>query len=114
MSIRFNFNAVKATQAAALVLKARGGRCTRIELIKLLYLADREALNQLARPITGDAFVNMDKGPVLSAIFDFVKGNQFNPSWKASIKTEGSRDLVLKADPGDDEFSDKEVQILNG
>ena len=36
------FNEVKATQAAARLLRNRGGRMKYLKLIKLLYLADRE------------------------------------------------------------------------
>ena len=64
------FNEVKATQAAARLLRNRGGRMSYMKLIKLLYLADREALSRWGRPITTDKYVSMDKGPVLSRVLD--------------------------------------------
>jgi uncharacterized phage-associated protein len=43
-----------------------------IKLIKLLYLADREALLRWGRPITTDRHVSMPKGPVVSQIYDLI------------------------------------------
>ena len=45
-----------------------------MKLIKLLYLADREALLRWGRPITFDAYVSMDRGPVLSSVLDLING----------------------------------------
>ena len=41
--------------------------------VKLLYRADRESLIETGSPITGDRFVSMKYGPVLSRILDLVK-----------------------------------------
>ena len=46
------FNEAKATQAAARLLFLRGGTMSYVKLIKLLYLADREALIRWGRPVT--------------------------------------------------------------
>lgn len=66
--MRLRFNDRKATQAAALLLQLRGGKMSYMKLIKLLYLADREALLQWGRPITTDRYVSMNRDPVLSRI----------------------------------------------
>ena len=47
-----------------------------IKLIKLLYLADRVALIETGMPITGDRYVSMKHGPVLSRVLDLVKDEQ--------------------------------------
>ena len=47
------FNQPKATQAAARRLKSRGGRMSYMKLIKLLYLADREALARSSDGLAG-------------------------------------------------------------
>jgi uncharacterized phage-associated protein len=67
------FNEAKATQAAARLLKLRGGSMSYIKLMKLLYLADREALIRWGRPITTDRYVSMDNGPVLSRIYNLIR-----------------------------------------
>src|SRR4051812_9596906 len=56
IKMRISFNEQKATQAAARLLELRGGRISYLKLIKLLYLADREALLQWGRPITTDSY----------------------------------------------------------
>ena len=43
-----------------------------LALMKLLYLADREALIRFGKPITGDRVVSMKHGPVLSRVYDLV------------------------------------------
>ncbi len=43
-----------------------------MKLIKLLYLADREALARWGRPITTDTYVAMKHGPVLSYILNLI------------------------------------------
>jgi uncharacterized phage-associated protein len=70
--MRLLFNVEKATQAAAYLLERRGGRMSYMKLLKLLYLADREALVSLGRPITYDRYVSMDHGPVLSQTYNLI------------------------------------------
>ena len=67
-----HFREDRATQAAARLLKLRGGKMSYLKLLKLLYLADRSALLQLGRPITFDRFVSMPHGPVLSRTYDLI------------------------------------------
>jgi uncharacterized phage-associated protein len=72
--IRLRFNEAKAAQAAARLLKLRGGRMNYLKLIKLMYLADRQALLRWGRPISTDRYVSMDQGPVLSRVYDLING----------------------------------------
>ena len=48
---------------AARLLKLHGAAMPYLKLIKLLYLADRQALLELGRPISCDLFVSMPHGP---------------------------------------------------
>jgi uncharacterized phage-associated protein len=66
------FNVEKATAAAAFFLKLRGGRMSYLKLIKLLYLADREALHRWGFNITTDRYVSMNHGPVVSNIYNLI------------------------------------------
>jgi uncharacterized phage-associated protein len=70
--IKFTFNERKAVQAASRLIQHSGGEMNYLALMKLLYLADREALIRLGRPITGDKVVAMKHGPVLSRVYDLV------------------------------------------
>jgi uncharacterized phage-associated protein len=67
------FDAEKVTEAAALLLTLRGGRMHYIKLLKLLYIADREAFNEWGIPVSNDNYVSMDNGPVLSQTYNLVK-----------------------------------------
>lgn len=115
--IRFQFNEAKTTQAAAFLLKENGGKMNYMKLIKLLYLADREALSRWERPITGDAYVSMPKGPVLSRVLDKINSGR-NPSgvqsyWHQYISSpEGYNIKLLKHEPGFDELSKREKELL--
>ena len=51
--MEFFFDERRAAQAASLLLERRAGRMPYIKLIKLLYLADREALIETGRPDHG-------------------------------------------------------------
>jgi uncharacterized phage-associated protein len=70
--MRGRFREEKATQAAARLLKLRGGRMSYMKLIKLLYLAEREALKRFGAPLTYDSYVSMPYGPVLSGTLDRI------------------------------------------
>lgn len=66
------FDEGKATQAAALFLKLRGGQMSYMKLIKLLYLADRTSLLRFGKPITMDRWYSMKLGPVLSNVLNLI------------------------------------------
>ena len=72
--MEFFFDERRAAQAASLLLaRDEGRRMPYIKLIKMLYLADREALIETGAPITGDRFVSMKFGPVLSRVLNLIK-----------------------------------------
>jgi uncharacterized phage-associated protein len=70
--IKFTFDERKAAQAAARIIQHSGGEMNYLALMKILYLADREALIRFGKPITGDTVVAMKHGPVLSQVYDLV------------------------------------------
>ena len=109
----FRFNIAKTIQASAVLLKAeQTNRMSRLRLLKLLYISDREALTERARPITGDRPVAMDHGPVLTNTYDLIKGEDFLATeWDKYIKREG-RDAVLASDPGVGDLSRYEIAKL--
>lgn len=107
------FCAIKIAQAAAVLLKAEPtNRMGRLRLLKLLYIADREALAERARPITGDKSVAMDHGPVLSQTYDLIKGTDYaSTEWAKYLRTEG-RDVHLIEDPGVGKLTRYEISKL--
>jgi uncharacterized phage-associated protein len=110
------FNEAKATQAAARLLRSRGGTMSYMKLIKLLYLADREALACWGRPITTDNYVSMDKGPVLSHVLDRINEGPApgDPSyWVQHITPSGNYEVTLTDDPSGDLLSEAEDELLD-
>jgi uncharacterized phage-associated protein len=113
--MRLRFNERKATQAAACLLQLRGGKMSYMKLIKLLYLADREALLRWGRPITTDRYVSMNRGPVLSGVLDLATDGEDpnSPSiWANHIGEPANYEVQLKSDAGQDELSEVEIELL--
>jgi len=72
------FDEKKVTEAAAFLLELRGGCMHYIKLLKLLYIADRQAFSEWGLPISNDNYVSMDNGPVLSQTYNLIKdGGRF-------------------------------------
>lgn len=69
------FSERKAAEAAAFLLLKGGGGLELLKLMKLMYLAERESFKKYGESITGDAFVSMQHGPVLSGTYDFAKAH---------------------------------------
>jgi len=110
------FNEAKATQAAARLLTLRGGTMSYVKLIKLLYLADRDALIRWGRPITTDRYVSMDNGPVVSRIYDLIRDepppNSFR-MWRRFISDPEDYEVRLLGDPGSGELSRPEQELID-
>lgn len=114
--MKFTFNPKKSAQAGAYLLKANGGDMEKYLWIKMLYLADRESLQRWEEPITGDTPASLPYGPVLSMIYDLTKGDcpnlrEYWSKFLSDADQETNR-IQLKADPGLDELSKAEVEIL--
>ncbi|MEL6439293.1 MAG: Panacea domain-containing protein [Cyanobacteria bacterium J06621_8] len=115
-SIQFKFHPEKAVQAAALLLKFNGGSIKYLGLLKMLYIADRIALERLEMPITGDCYCSMKYGPVLSKVYDLIKGHHVDnalPLWSKFIAPRQSDYYIsLRQNPGKDELCEEEEEIL--
>lgn len=115
MPLRFRED--RAAQAAARLLRLRGGRMSYMKLLKLLYLADRHALVELGRPITCDLFVSMPKGPVLSRTYNLIL-EEPDPSeppsyWHKFISSPRDFDVTLLGEAPNDQLSTAEEAILD-
>jgi uncharacterized phage-associated protein len=113
--IRFICNEIKTTQDAALFLKLNGGKMNYMKLIKLMYLADREALSRWERPLTGDSYFSMKNGPILSNVLDWISyGERPNEQlfWCQHISNPSRYNISLKKDPGESELSKREIELI--
>ncbi|MDB9491045.1 Panacea domain-containing protein [Dolichospermum circinale CS-534/05] len=116
MPIQFRFHPEKAVEAAAILMKLHGKPIKYLGLLKMLYIADRIALERIEQPITGDHYVSMDYGPVLSGVYDLIKGKPVDdalPLWSEYISPGDKNFFVyLVKDPGNDELCEEEEEIL--
>ena len=111
------FSEERVAQMAAFFLEKRGGRMAYIKLIKLLYLADRAAMGKWGESMSGDCFVSMPQGPVLSQTYDLICGMESSSEagWNHWIQGETNYEVSLKKPVTRDdldELSDAEIEIL--
>ncbi len=107
------FDEAKATQAAARFIALRGGQIHYLKLIKLLYIADREALLRWGIPITTDRYVSMDHGPVVSRIYSMITEERPKPIWEKYISAPmGEYEVKLLAEAPDDKLSRAEEKLI--
>lgn len=114
--IRFTFNEVKATAAAAVLLRQHGDRMPYMKLVKLMYLAEREALRRYGKPIFGDLYFSLPMGPIVSNVLNLIKSENEpfrtgGSHWSSSIDTE-RYDARLRKEPDLGSLSDSEVDLL--
>jgi uncharacterized phage-associated protein len=109
----FRFDQKKTTQAVAFLLKQTENGCANyMRLIKLLYMADRESLKETGRPITGDQFVAMERGPVLSHLLHLIKDESpGSPEWSKFIRRRRYH-IEIVTDPGNSELCRYEIEKL--
>ena len=117
MNFRLDLN--KAIAATAYLIQKAEGRYDVFVLIKTLYYADRKGLVKYGRTITGDKFVSMDKGPVVSNIYDLIKGKQIRghpqalAQWRKFISERESHLLRIKTMPEMGYLSVREMELLD-
>jgi len=95
------YDVAKAAQAAAVLLAMAPDRSMgRLKLMKLLYIADRQAFGQLGSTISHDRLVAMPHGPALSRTLGALQMEDAGPEawsrwvspagWKTHRLTEGA------------------------
>jgi uncharacterized phage-associated protein len=113
--IEFRFHPEKAVEAAAMFLNLHKKKPMKyIGLLKMLYIADRIALDRMEKPITGDRSFSLDFGPVLSSVYDLIKGQKVGnalPLWSKYIAT-SENSVTLLADPSKNHLCQEEEEII--
>jgi len=107
--IRFAYDAEKAGEVAARLVQLSGGSMPLVKLLKLMYLADRNSLIDTGSPITGDAIVAMNMGPVLSKTYNHLKPPADLPF---VARTEGGPVTLAAGVPENGRLSDYEVDLV--
>lgn len=110
----FSFKFHKAVEAVAALLRAEHShRMERLRALKLLYLAERRCLQEVGASITGDRFVAMQFGPVLSETYDLIKGeHRRSGEWGQFFENDGYAFSMVQ-DPGSGHLSRFELRLLN-
>lgn len=114
-------NVKTVAQAIAYLLGKSDEPLTRLKVQKLLYLADRECLDQTGFPITNDSYFHMKFGPVLSHTLNLMSGDSKDEYWDQWVWTEGSNDnnQLICVQAGNynrdtlDHLSDFEIGVLD-
>jgi uncharacterized phage-associated protein len=114
MNIEFKFNLEKAVEAAATLLKLDCKPMGHLALMKMLYISDRVALDELEQAICGGHYVSMRFGPVLSEAYDLIKYKSVKDLylWKKYISPRNGHFVKLLADPGNENLCEAEEDIL--
>ncbi len=111
------FNERKAAQVATWFLRQSGGNMAHLKLIKLIYLAEREAMAKHGMLITGDRFVSMPHGPVPSQTLNLLNGEMQNGTdgWDMWISDKANHQVALRPRENADtldELSSAEIAIF--
>lgn len=92
----------KAIETAAYFLrKNEGWAMDYYDLVKLIYLADREQVRMKGRTITGDDLYSLPWGPIVSHVLDAIQ-EDVSDEWTAHIATDKAlkrSKLVVDAPP---------------
>ena len=115
MGSPLEFDERVATEVAARLLHRAGGKMSYLKLLKLMYLAERASILNRHRPITGDSFAALRKGPILSHVYDLAKKKTGRKGfWAEHISAPTSHDsirLLLKA--GNEHLSQYEKDLID-
>lgn len=84
--------------AAAFVLKSGTTPLTKLKLMKLMYLAERECLAMHGHPMIYDHLVCMPHGPVLSVTLNLINYQDDSHDWRDVLrKPDRSHRVLLQA-----------------
>jgi uncharacterized phage-associated protein len=118
---QFRFSITKASEAVAYLLNLAGGSLKIGQLGKFLYLADRRSLEVSHRPIIGDSYASLPRGPMVCVVYDLSKVDGYDKrrvasaSWQEKWDRHFSRGPLvrLKLDAEPLELSPRELRILS-
>lgn len=107
------FSDVKAAEVAAF-FAGKAGSIDKLKLIKLIYLADRKAMEELGRPILNDEHFSLKNGPICSFALDGINGHRAPAIWEQWVRKSGNTITPAERSGADfDEVSVRETRILD-
>lgn len=109
----FPFDTQKTIQAIGVLLRChRFSIASKLRILKLLYIADRESIKEAGRPMLGARAVAMDHGPLHSAALNLINGEHIDEPEFAQHFDKFGYMVQLCADPGVDRLSRYEIEKL--
>jgi uncharacterized phage-associated protein len=105
------FDYKKATQALNFFAKRAGGKITKLNVLKLIYLADRFHLRKYGRPIFSDAYWAMPLGPVASSVKDLLEFSGSDE--ELNYSTEYIAPLVGEPNPTIQSIKEEDVNVFS-
>ncbi len=89
----------------------------RLKAVKLLYYIDKYSLLNTGRPILGDLYIKMNRGPVPSKSYDIIKSIPFlidsdNKFYQEAVPNHTYPIIRAKEKPDLDVFSERELQSI--
>jgi hypothetical protein len=109
-----DFNINKAVAAASYLIEREGGSVSMFVLVKELYYADRTALIKWGNSITGDELASLRKGPIVSGIYNLMKGGGLQENlvkWDDVIQRSGNT-ISLRKEADKSLLSEREIEVL--
>ncbi len=115
--MQIRFNSLKATQAACYLIKRAGGAINYTILLKLLYLADRQALDKYGTTVTTDAAFAMKSGMVLTHTYNLIRNIVHDQKtlkrWTKFVSAPIGTKIKLLREAPTDELSQVELGLLD-
>jgi hypothetical protein len=114
-SMLLDFNIKKAIAATAFLIEREGGTGDLFYLVKELYYADRTALILWGKSITGDSLASLEKGPIVSGIYDLLKGKgdeRDQIEWNDVIERGSGYSVALRKSADQGVLSEREKEVL--
>jgi len=100
-------------QICAHMVRSLGGSADKTALMKLVYLADRLALEKLEHPISYDDYRKLYNGPAACDIEQGLFGRVTSPEWAAAFSFDGPNVMLKDQAHPNDLLSDAELRILS-
>lgn len=109
------FNNDKVLHSICYILKNNNNKINLLKLMKLLYLADRNSIKKTLQSISGDNFISMKYGPVLSNTLNILyslKDSDWGEYLRLEKNTSYYLDVVLIKDCSLKKLNAFEINIL--
>ena len=118
------YNDSRAVQVAAVFTKLEGGKIDKYKLCKLMYYIERQSILTTGQPLFHSGLFSIKLGPIASEVndrinavvpsekFRFLYNEDEYSRWVNHFKSANSKELRLTSDPGDDELSESNIDLI--